>query len=152
MTPKFKKLQLEALDKKISKIRFAPRPKNGWTRTIRSSIAMSISFVAEKLKISPQAVFQMEQSEIDEAISLKTLRRLAEAMDCHLHYALIPNQKSLKKMVEKRAEKKARMMVKEVDKSMSLENQKLKSSKNSVKFLTKELSENLSSKLWEGGN
>jgi hypothetical protein len=44
------------------------------------------------------------------------------------------------------------MMVKEVDKSMSLENQKLKSSKNSVKFLTKELSENLSSKLWEDEN
>jgi len=148
MTPKFKKLQLEALDKKISKLRFAPRPKNGWARTIRSSIAMPISFVAEKMKISPQAVFQMEQSEIDETISLKTLRRLAEAMNCQLHYTLIPNQKSLKQMIGKRAAIKAKTLVYDVDKTMSLENQKVKNSKKSEKLLAKELAENLSSKLW----
>lgn len=148
MTPKFKKLQLEALDKKISKIRFVPRPKNGWARTIRSSIFMPISFLAEKLKISPQAIFQMEQSEIDETISLKTLRRLAEAMDCHLHYALIPNQKSLKKMVEKRAVIKAKTLIRDVDKTMSLENQKVKNSKKSEKTLVKELAENLNQRFW----
>ena len=148
MSSKFKKLQLDALDKKISKLRFAPRPKNGWTRTIRLAMAMPISFAAEKLKISPQAIFQLEQSEIDETISLKTLRRLAEAMDCQLHYALIPNQKSLKKMREKRAIIKAKALVSDVDKSMSLENQRIKNSKKSEKILAKELAENYSSKLW----
>src|SRR3989338_437325 len=148
MTSKFKKLQLEALDKKISKIRFVSRPKNGWIRTIRTSVAMPISFAAQRLNISPQAVFQTEQSEIDETITLKTLRRLAEAMDCHLHYALIPNQKSLKKILEKRSAIKAKNLVYDVDSSMSLENQKVKNSRRSEKILAKELVKNFSSKLW----
>jgi predicted DNA-binding mobile mystery protein A len=152
MPQKFKQIQLTALDKKIKKVRFVAKPKYGWANVIRSSIAMPLTYVAKKIGVSPQSIFQMEKGEVDETISLKTLRRLAESIGCELHYAFIPRDKSLKKIIQKRAEKKARMMVKEVDKSMSLENQKLKSSKNSVKFLTKELSENLSSKLWEDEN
>ncbi len=148
MTNKFQKLQLEALDKKIQKIRFQTKPKNGWARTIRSSLMMSLPVVANKFEVSPQAIFQMEQGEIDETISLKTLRRLAEALDCELHYALIPHQKSLKKTIQKRAISKAKQMVGDVDKTMSLENQRVKNSKKSVNILAKELAENLNSKLW----
>ncbi len=148
MSNKFQQIQLQSLDKKIKKIHFQPRPKHGWARTIRSTLAMPLQFAAKKFGASPQAIFQLEQNEMDETISLKTLRRLAEAIDCELHYALIPHQKSLKKTIQKRAVIKARAMVSEVDKTMSLENQKVKNSKKSEKFLIKELSENLNTKLW----
>ena len=149
MSNKFHKLQLETLDKKISKVRFQAKPKNGWARTIRSCLKMSLPFVAKKFGASPQAIFQFERGEIDETISLKTLRRLAEAIDCELHYALIPHQKSLKKTIEKRSAIKAKSIVSEVDKSMSLENQKVKNSKKSVKVLAKDLASDLNSKLWD---
>ncbi len=148
MTNKFQKLQLEALDKKISKIRFQPKPKKGWARAIRSVLMIPLPFVAKKFGASSQAIFQLEQGEVDESISLKTLRRLAEALDCELHYALVPHQKSLKKIIEKRAALKAKAIVSDVDKTMSLENQKVKNSQKSVKLLTKDLTENLNSKLW----
>jgi predicted DNA-binding mobile mystery protein A len=149
MSNKFRKLQLEALDKKIKKIRFQAKPKNGWARTIRLSLMLPLQISAKKISISPQAVFQLEKGEVDETISLKSLRRLAESINCELHYAIIPHQKSLKKMIEKRAIMKAKSIVKEVEKTMSLENQKVKNSKKSVKILTAELIENLNSKLWE---
>ncbi len=148
MTNKFQKLQLETLDKKIKKIRFQTRPRRGWARTIRLSLMMPLPTVAKKIGVSPQAISQLEKSEVDETISLKTLRRLAEALDCELHYALIPHQKSLKKTIETRASFKAKAMVNDVDKTMSLENQRVKNSKKSVKILTKFLVENLNSKLW----
>ena len=148
MLDKFEKLQIEAHDKKISKIKVQPNPKNGWSNAIRSSMSMPLSFVAKNLGLSTQAIHQLEQSEAEENISLKNLRRLAEAINCELHYALIPKQKSLKKTVEKQALIKAQAIVGNVDATMSLEGQKIKSSKKSVKLLAKELAENPNSKLW----
>ena len=41
--------------------------------------------------ILPQSIRGLEKSEENGAITLKKLRHVAEAMDCHLVYALLPN-------------------------------------------------------------
>lgn len=148
MTQKFKQIQIANLDKRFKKIHFEPRPNRGWIKTIRTALSMPLAFLAFKLNISKQAVAKLENGEIDETISLKSLRRLAEAMDCKLCYAIIPHDKSLQKIIEKRADKIAKIIVAEVDKTMALENQKITNSQNSVKILAKELAENLTKKLW----
>jgi predicted DNA-binding mobile mystery protein A len=147
--PKFKNIQIANLDKGFESYHSITTPKKGWIKTIRTSIFMPMSFLAKKMNVSPQAIAGLEKSEIDETISLKTLRNIAANMNCQLHYALIPKDNSLKKTLERQASIKARHIVNEVDKSMSLEGQKVKTKTASIKLLTKDLINNPNSKLWE---
>ena len=145
---KFNNLQIKNLDNKFKSHRPIERPRNGWIKTIRTSLSMPLSFLAKKMGVSPQAISSLEQSEIDETISLKTLRTIAYAMDCKLYYVLTPKDNSLNKILLKQANIKATDIVNEVDKSMSLENQKVKNKNNSIKLLVKDLVTNTNSKLW----
>jgi predicted DNA-binding mobile mystery protein A len=148
MTKRLKQIQLQNLDNHFKKMCFETKPKNGWIKTIRQALSMPLAFVANKLNISEQSVNQLENNEAFETISLKSLRRLAEAIDCELHYAIIPRERSLQKIIKKRAEFKARLIIKEVNKTMELEDQKIENSENSVKLLTKDFAENLNKNLW----
>lgn len=148
MTKRLKQIQLQNLDNHFKKMCFETKPKNGWIKTIRQALSMPLAFVANKLNISEQSVNQLENNEAFETISLKSLRRLAEAIDCELHYAIIPRERSLQKIIKKRAEFKARLIIKEVNKTMELEDQKIENSENSVKLLTKDFTENLNKNLW----
>lgn len=148
MTKRLKQIQLQNLDNHFKKMCFETKPKNGWIKTIRQALSMPLAFVANKLNISEQSVNQLENNEAFETISLKSLRRLAEAIDCELHYAIIPRERSLQKIIKNRAEFKARLIIKEVNKTMELEDQKIENSENSVKLLTKDFTENLNKNLW----
>lgn len=148
MTKRLKQIQLQNLDNHFKKMSFETKPKNGWIKTIRQALSMPLAFVANKLNISEQSVNQLENNEAFETISLKSLRRLAEAIDCELHYAIIPRERSLQKIIKNRAEFKARLIIKEVNKTMELEDQKIENSENSVKLLTKDFTENLNKNLW----
>jgi hypothetical protein len=56
--------------------------------------------------MSPTRVRECEKAEIDRTIRLKTLDRLAEAMDCSIFYAIVPRQ-SLENIVWQQAHRKA---------------------------------------------
>ena len=148
MTKRLKQIQLANLDRRFDKMRFEPKPKSGWIKTIREALSMPLAFPARKLGISQPSVSRLEKNEIDESITLKSLRQLAAAMNCELHYAIVPHGGSLRNIVEKQAQEKARVMVNDVNNTMSLENQKIKYSKSSVKFLAKEFAEDLNKSLW----
>ena len=70
--------------------RFKAPPK-GWIRAIRDALGMTGVQFARRLRIRPQSVDALEQSEATGSIQLKTLRRAAEALDCTLVYALVPD-------------------------------------------------------------
>jgi predicted DNA-binding mobile mystery protein A len=65
----------------------------------------------------------LEQSEAKGSIELATLRRIAEALDCKLVYALVPNQ-PLEQAVRERARLFARRRLDPIEHSMALEDQK----------------------------
>ena len=48
--------------------------------------------MGQRLGITASGVRKLEQAEAADAITLATLRRVAEALDCELHYALVPRQ------------------------------------------------------------
>ena len=102
---------------------FAP-PIRGWIRAIREALGMSSAQLAKRLGVRQPSAVALEQSEAKGTIELATLRRVAEALDCTLVYALVPNQ-PLEKMVQKRAEKAAAERITRVDHSMRLEHQGL---------------------------
>lgn len=101
--------------------RFKPPPK-GWLRAVRDALDMSGVQFAKRLAIRPQSVDALESSEANGAIQLKTLRRAAEALDCTLVYALVPNT-SLEGAVRDRARKIATRDLGRVAHTMKLEAQ-----------------------------
>lgn len=97
-------------------------PPKGWLRAIRDAVGMTGVQFAKRLGIRPQSVEALEKSEATGAIQLKTLRRAAEALDCTLVYALVPND-SLSAMVDARARKLALHDLGRVAHTMKLEAQ-----------------------------
>ena len=71
--------------------RYAP-PVRGWIKAIRDALGMSMEQLAERLKIKQPSLATLEKSEAKGTIELATLRRVAEALDCTLVYALVPNK------------------------------------------------------------
>jgi transcriptional regulator with XRE-family HTH domain len=65
------------------------RPQGGWIKSMRGSRGMSLQAVADRMKISPQAVHQFEHSEVNGTISLRQLGSVAAAMGCRLTYSLL---------------------------------------------------------------
>jgi predicted DNA-binding mobile mystery protein A len=101
--------------------RFRAPPK-GWIRAIRDALGMTGVQFAKRLGIRPQSVETLEQSEESGTIQLKTLRRAAEALDCTLVYALVPNE-TLEGAVRARARKIAMRDLGRVAHTMKLEAQ-----------------------------
>lgn len=112
---------------KLAAIKPADRfvmPPKGWVRAIRDAIGMTGGQLGRRLGMTAQAVVSLERSEASGKIQLNTLRRAAEAMDCVLVYALVPNT-SLTEMVDRRARELAVRALRRVSHSMALEDQQV---------------------------
>jgi predicted DNA-binding mobile mystery protein A len=115
----------QRLDERLSALkpvdRIRPPPK-GWTRAIRDALGMTGVQLAARLGVRPQTVDALERSEASGSIRLGTLRRAAEALDCTLVYALVPNT-SLEDAVDRRARRIAIRDLQRVAHTMKLEAQ-----------------------------
>lgn len=115
----------ERLDERLLLLKPVERfltPPKGWVRAIRDALGMTGVQFAKRLGIRPQSVEALEKSEANATIQLKTLRRAAEALDCTLVYALVPND-SLEGAVRTRARKIAMRDLGRVAHTMKLEAQ-----------------------------
>nr|WP_295462527.1 mobile mystery protein A [Mesorhizobium sp.] len=113
------------LDERLEVLRPADRfkvPPKGWVRALRDALGMTGAQLGARMGIRPQTVEAIEKSEAAGTIQLNTLRRAAEALDCTLVYALVPNT-SLEAMVNARARKIAMRELQRVAHTMRLEAQ-----------------------------
>src|ERR1700682_663305 len=99
-------------------------PVRGWIKALREALGMSTAQLAKRLGIRQPSLVALEQSEAKGTIELATLRRVAEALDCTLVYALVPN-KPLEQTVRERARLFARRRFEPIAHSMALEDQKV---------------------------
>lgn len=60
---------------------------------------MSSGALGRRLAISAQGVRKLEQAEANGTITLKTLARLAEGMDCEVHYMLVPRTRLVEQVL-----------------------------------------------------
>src|SRR5271166_3138658 len=104
--------------------RYTP-PIRGWIKALREALGMSTAQLAKRLGIRQPSLVAIEQSEAKGTIELATLRRVAEALDCTLIFALVP-KKPLEAIVRDRARTFARRRRGPIEHSMLLENQKVK--------------------------
>jgi len=125
MKNEIKQRARQRLDERLTGLkpleRFIPPPK-GWVRAIRDALGMSGVQLARRMKVRPQTIEALEKSEALGSIQLSTLRRAAEALDCTLVYALVPNS-SLDGAVKARARKIAERELRRVAHTMKLEAQ-----------------------------
>ena len=100
---------------------YAP-PRLGWIRGVRDALGMSAADLAARMGISGASVRSLEEKEGTGGIRLSSLRRAAEAMDCTLVYAFVPNE-SLSHTVEQQARRVLEQQMGRLRQTMALEDQ-----------------------------
>jgi predicted DNA-binding mobile mystery protein A len=122
----FKNLRIKQLDRSLEPYQAArkvSRPAKGWIRAIRQVLGVSSGELARRLGTSRQLPLQLEKSEAEDRITLRSLRSVANALDCDLVYAFVPRADSMQGLVEKRMRSEAQTHVLGVEHSMALEDQ-----------------------------
>jgi predicted DNA-binding mobile mystery protein A len=124
-------------------------PRGGWLRAIRAALGMSASQLAGRLGVAQQAIANFERNEAAGKITLHSLQRVAQALDCRVVYAVVPN-KPLAQMRQERALALADQLVRPVAHSMKLEAQGVsdKETQRQRKELADEILRGSARKLW----
>lgn len=153
MLPKHKLIARQQLDKTLSGYASAKQtasPVKGWVRAIREALGMSGKQLASRLKVSQPRIPKLEQDELSGAVSLKTMRQAAEALDCVFVYAIIPRT-SLEETVRAQALKVAEARMQRVSHTMLLEAQGLsvEEQRASLDAAVEELVREMPKELWE---
>lgn len=95
-------IRLAELDRQFgefAKMQRSATPRCGWVKTIRLALGMSSGALGRRLAISAQGVRKLEQAEANRTITLNTLARLAEGLDCEVHYVLVPRTRLVEQVL-----------------------------------------------------
>ena len=154
MKPEARALLRNQLDRQLSSLRRTPlvRPRRGWVRAIREALGMNGRQLAERMGIARSHLSQIESAEARDSVSLRTLRRAADALGCELVYAFVPrDDRTLEKMVRERARAVAERIVGDVATTMALEAQSVDRDfrKREVDRIASELVHTMRRDLWE---
>jgi len=149
-----KRLQREQLESRIK--RFAPtsklpNPPTGWVKAIRLALGMSMQQLANKLGITKQSVQEIEIREKEGAITLKSLREAARALDMELVYGFVPKEGTLNKYIESKARSLAEKIVSRTSNTMKLEDQQNTNEriKKAIEDRTLKIKQELPKTLWD---
>lgn len=135
--PELQELKLRQVEGELAKWRRAtlPSPPSvGWIQTIREALGMTATALAQRLAMTGAGLRKIESSEAHERISLATLRKVADALDCDLRYALVPRQPLEDKLMA-RARSVLSEQMSPVAHSMALEDQKVNDKESMDKYL-----------------
>lgn len=136
--------------KTLAPLKSTNRPSKGWIRAIRDGLGMSRRQLANRIGLSTSRIQRLEQDEITGSVTLKSLQRTAEAMDCVLVYAVIPSS-SLDETLQRQAVKKAQAQLQPIAHSMTLESQTVNEESNShmIKTLAQQMIKKSKRTLWD---
>jgi len=95
---------------------------NGWIKFIRKAMGLSSTDLAKLADLSPRTVTQAERREVEGKVSISTLKKMAEAMECDLVYSFVP-RKSVRDTIKSKAKEKAIKRLEEAGLHMKLEDQ-----------------------------
>ncbi len=126
MKSEFRDLRLKQLAVTLDKFTNAKqtaRPVRGWLRAVREALGVTQQEVAIAAKVKRQSIIGFEETEASDRITLRNLRRVAEAMGCELVYAIVPKSGSIQELAERRTRSEATKRVLSVERTMALEDQ-----------------------------
>jgi predicted DNA-binding mobile mystery protein A len=141
--------QLDASLQRLGPLLDVTAPPKGWIRAIRDALGMTARQLANRLGVAQQAVARIEKEELAGSVTIKTIRRIAECLDCVFVYGFVPRT-SLEETVALQAKKVAGKRLAHASQTMSLENQALSRRENELALsdLVDELIRTLPSNLW----
>jgi predicted DNA-binding mobile mystery protein A len=153
MRPEDRVTARRQLDKRLSLLSDAnslARPPYGWVKAIREALGMTTAQLGKRLGVSQPRVVKIEKAEKDGAITLDSLERAAQALDCRLVYSLVP-RKPLDDLVTERAKIIAKKRLETTGHSMKLEAQGIEASDENeqLKSLINKIVAQGGSMLWE---
>lgn len=126
-------------------------PREGWIRTIRKALGMSGTDLAERLGQTRARTSQNEAAELTGGLTLRTMKAVAEAMQCHFVYAIVPKEGKIEDVIRARALKKAEALVRRAGQHMAFENQALSKAdtKSQVELVADDLVQTMPSDFWK---
>ncbi len=110
------------LDSVLARFKGLPRLKKGYIREIKDALGMSGRQLAARVGVTPQAIQKFQQGEIDGSISLNTLEKVADSLECEFVYAFVPRT-TLVEEVMNRASIVAKARAQRTMRTMGLEQQ-----------------------------
>ena len=148
-----KRLIREQLDislQRLTPLRNVSPPPKGWIRAIRAALGMTAKQLAGRLGIAQQAVTRIEKDELTGSVTIKTMRRVADSLDCVFVCGFVPRS-SLEATVRRQAQIIALNRLSQASQTMTLEDQALSNEENQkiLSEMVDELVDNLPSNLWD---
>jgi predicted DNA-binding mobile mystery protein A len=116
--------QLAVSLKPFSKLTKINRPHTGWIRALRTALGMSMATLAERLGVHKSRVSKIEQDEVAGNLTIKTMQKVADGLDCVFVYGFVPRS-SLDDTINQQAFLKASKELNKLMHTMSLEAQDL---------------------------
>lgn len=123
MTKRLSAIQLRQLDERLENVRALAAlesPPDGWIRTLRQALGMTTEQLAARMKITRQAVLQLEAAERNKTATWTSLGKAAEALDCEVAVALIPRG-SLGQVLLRQGRRQAEKHLQRISHSMKLD-------------------------------
>jgi predicted DNA-binding mobile mystery protein A len=137
------------LDDILAAVHLPSRPRIGWIASVRQALGMSKTQLAKRIGITQPSLDELESNELKETIALASMRKIADALGCDVHYILVPRI-PLEQMIAERAMKKASTKLGRVNQSQALEASALEAASltGAVVDLAKEYEVNRPTDLW----
>lgn len=148
-------IQRRVMENKVcswQRLRTDKRPPNGWLKAIRGALGFSTRQLADRLGVQHSSVLRLEKREVKGKVSIESLDKAAQAMNCKLIYAIVPKVKfkNLNDIIEQQAIGLASHLVKKARHTMKLESQDIsdREAKKQVSRLAAQLKMNMDPHLW----
>jgi len=142
MKAKYRQMRVKQLSQSLAPFEQAKavtRPTRGWLKAIREALGIPLEQIGRQLRTTKQGIKWFEIGEASDRITLRNLRRVADAMECELVYAIVPNSGSIEDLAERRARSEATKRVHSVHRSMALEDQSSSSEEELIDKETKRI-------------
>ena len=124
---KYRSSLLKHIEKSSDQIRNIPLISNkGWIHQMREALGLTLAKLADLCDLATPTIAQAERREAEGKLTVETLRKTAEAMNCEFIYMFAPKS-DMHEFIHKKAYQKAQRILTRADFHMSLENQKVQS-------------------------
>jgi len=145
-----RKQHIQLVNRTAEQLQGIHQPPRGWISLVRHALGMSGRHVANRMGVTRNAVYQAERNELDGAITVAQMRKLAHAMDAEFVYAIVP-RKPVDDLIRAQAIRKAQARVRRAGSHMALESQALTEEQTSQRIdeLADDLVRNPPPDFWE---
>ena len=119
--------QVTELFERMRAMEIPNAPKEGWLKTIRTALWMSMDKAASRAGVNTSTWEKTEKREQKGTVTIETLQKMANAVNCDVRIVFVAHE-PLNQMLKKQALTKAEKEIQRLDETMSLEKQKTSSS------------------------